>query len=100
MEEPSVDLTLNPAEFKALIIRFPCFHEADPEADATDLMNLVVNAYNSDNLTEEQDMVVELALHLCSEHTQFNLRRALEIWEPEDRAAFAALVTENIVPPA
>lgn len=88
-----MDIEINADQLRATLLTFPCFSDADPQMAASELMELVLNAFNEDNLTEEQDLVVEMFLHLNTGEVEFNLKRALEIWMPEDRDAFIELIS-------
>ena len=89
-EEIEVDTEL----FAEGLVRFPCFESIPKEKSAEEIFDLVFEAYQEENLLEEQDHVVELLLHLQEEDSPFNLSRALEVWSHEDRQAFLELVDE------
>lgn len=86
------EISLNPALFVQAIISFPCFKEAKPDTPADELFEVILEAYKGDNLTEEQDLVVELLLHLQEDTSPFNLKRAKEIWSNEDLKAMHQLL--------
>ena len=90
-----MDLDIDAGLLKAHVLAFPCFCEADPEMTAENLMELIINAYNDDQLTEEQDMVLEFFLHLNFDESQFNLKRSIEIWSTEDLDAFWKIVKDQ-----
>jgi hypothetical protein len=89
-EEIEVDTEL----FAEGLVRFPCFGSVPKEKSSEEIFDLVFEAYQDENLLEEQDHVVELLLHLQEEDSPFNLSRALEVWSHEDRQAFLELVDE------
>lgn len=89
--EVSVDIE----DFVGKLLSFPCFTEANLEKDANDIFQLVVDSYRQDQLTEEQDLVVELLFHLNESSSPFNLKRALEVWTEEDLASFGDLIWEE-----
>jgi hypothetical protein len=88
----NMEISIDSAQFRSLVLSFPCFSEADSEQAPDELLALVLAAFNEDNLTEEQDLVVELVLHLHSPEAQFNLRRSLEVWSKGDKEALARLI--------
>ena len=49
---------------------------------------IVVDAYDQEQLTEEQDLIFEAILYFNNVSDDFNLRRALTIWSPGDFAQF------------
>jgi hypothetical protein len=87
------EINVNPHSFVKGVLRFPCFRDAQSHKDYSALFELIFEAYRQDQLTEEQDLVIELILHLHEETTPFNLKRAREIWSPEDMSAFIQLIT-------
>lgn len=90
VDEIEVDTEL----FTEQLLRFPCFQDAPKEKSPDELFDVVFNAYQDENLTEEQDHVVELLLHLQEEESPFNLSRALEVWSKADRQTFLSLLSE------
>ncbi len=90
IEEIEVDTNL----FAEQALRFPCFHEAPRDKSGDELFDLIFGAYQDENLTEEQDHVVELLLHLQEEESPFHLARAMEVWSHENREAFLTLLQE------
>ena len=92
MKSQPFEIMVKPALLVKTVLAFPCFREANPKEKIKTLFELVMNAYKDDNLTEEQDLVVELVLHLTDGQSPFNLKRALEIWSAKDRAAFIKLI--------
>ena len=66
-----------------------------PISSAESLVNQIMGAFNDDNLTESQEYVVELLLHLSHQDSIFNLNRALAVWSDEDQAAFIAMIRGN-----
>ncbi|MCX6129251.1 MAG: hypothetical protein NTX25_09350 [Proteobacteria bacterium] len=94
-DEESVDeIEVDTELFTEGLLRFPCFLDAPRDRTPDQLFDLVFDAYQEENLLEEQDHVVELLLHLQEEESPFNLNRALEVWSHEDRQAFLVLVDE------
>lgn len=93
MSEDEVEISIDPESFVKLALAFPCFGDARPDSDPTELFNIIMEAYKDDNLSEEQDLVVELVLHLHEESSPFNLRRAVEIWETGDKEVLCKLVS-------
>lgn len=89
-EEIEVDTEL----FASQILRFPCFADVPRDKEADQLFDIVFNAYEDENLTEEQDHAIEFLLHIQEEDSPFNLSRALEVWSREDRQVFLEIVTE------
>ena len=78
--------------FVRMALSFSCFEPAKSYAGEKALFDVILDSYQNDLLSEEQDMVVECLLHLQDENTPFNLNRALSIWEPEDLACFIKLL--------
>jgi len=89
-DEIEVDTEL----FAEHILRFRCFADAPKDKDADDLFDAIFAAYEDENLTEEQDHTVEFLLHIQEEESPFNLSRALEVWNKDDRKTFLTIVTE------
>lgn len=94
--EDSHEIRLNPEHFVKAILLFPCFKEADPHMPTDKLFDIIIDAYRHDNLTEEQDLAVELVLHLHDESTPFNLKRAREIWAAEDKEVLMSLLATDM----
>jgi hypothetical protein len=90
VEEIEIDTEL----FASQVLRFPCFADVPRDKEADQLFDIVFNAYEDENLTEEQDHAVEFLLHIQEEDSPFNLSRALEIWGREDRQVFLEILTE------
>jgi hypothetical protein len=90
VEEIEVDTEL----FASQVLRFPCFADVPRDKDADQLFDIVFNAYEDENLTEEQDQAVEFLLHIQEEDSPFNLSHALEIWAKEDRQVFLEILNE------
>ena len=90
LDEIEVDTEL----FTEQLLRFPSFADAPKDKSPDELFDIVFNAYQDENLSEEQDHVVELLLHLQEEESPFNLSRALEVWNQADRQTFLALLHE------
>ncbi len=90
LDEIEVDTEL----FTEQLLRFPSFADAPKDKAPDELFDIVFNAYQDENLSEEQDHVVELLLHLQEEESPFNLSRALEVWNQADRQTFLALLHE------
>ncbi|MES2745450.1 MAG: hypothetical protein V4655_08480, partial [Bdellovibrionota bacterium] len=76
------------------ILRFSCFSDVPKDKDADDLFDTIFAAYEDENLTEEQDHTVEFLLHIQEEESPFNLSRALEVWNTDDRTLFLSIVKE------
>jgi hypothetical protein len=93
-EEDSEEIEVDTEMFAEGLLRFPCFESVPKEKSAEEIFDLVFEAYQDENLLEEQDHVVELLLHLQDEESPFNLSRALEVWSHDDRQAFLELVDE------
>lgn len=89
-EEIEVDTEL----FASQLLRFPSFADVPRDKEADQLFDIVFNAYEDENLTEEQDHVIEFLLHIQEEDSPFNLSRALEVWGRQDRQVFLEIVTE------
>lgn len=89
-DEIEVDTEL----FAEQLLRFSCFGDAPKDKDADELFDLIFAAYEDENLTEEQDHTVEFLLHIQEEESPFNLSRALEVWNKDDRALFLSIVKE------
>jgi hypothetical protein len=90
LEEIEIDTEL----FAEQLLRFPCFQSAPRDKAPDELFDTVFSAYQDENLTEEQDHVVELLLHLQEEESPFNLSRAMEVWGRDDRQVFITLLKE------
>ena len=90
--DQSFDIVVKPALLVKTALSFPCFSEANPKEKVNTLFDVIIHAYKDDNLTEEQDLVVEFVLHMTDEQTPFNLKRALEVWTVQDRAAFIKII--------
>jgi len=93
-DEDSEEIEVDTEMFAEGLVRFPCFESVPKEKNAEEIFDLVFEAYQDENLLEEQDHVVELLLHLQDEESPFNLSRALEVWSHEDRQSFLELVDE------
>ena len=93
-EDDSEEIEVDTEMFAEGLVRFPCFESVPKEKSAEEIFDLVFEAYQDENLLEEQDHVVELLLHLQDEDSPFNLSRALEVWSHEDRQSFLTLVDE------
>ena len=93
-EEEVEEIQIDTGLFAEQVIRFPCFREIPQQLKNDELFDLVFNAYQDENLTEEQDHVVELLLHLQEEDSPFNLSRALEVWSNDNRLVFLELIQE------
>ena len=94
-QNAELEISIAPEVLIAMALRFPCFGDAKPDSDPDELFEIIMNAYRDDNLSEEQDLVVELILHLHEESSPFNLKRALEVWSTADLAAFQDLIKEQ-----
>ncbi|MBC7531827.1 MAG: hypothetical protein H7318_09630 [Oligoflexus sp.] len=93
-EEEDDEIEVDTELFAEQVLRFSCFSDAPKEKNADDLFDLIFAAYEDENLTEEQDHTVEFLLHIQEEESPFNLSRALEVWNKEDRQLFLSIVTE------
>lgn len=93
-EEEDEEFEVDTEMFSEGLLRFPCFDSVPRDKNAEEIFDLVFDAYQEENLLEEQDHVVELLLHLQDEESPFNLSRALEVWSHEDREAFLELVDD------
>ena len=77
------------------ILEFPTFSDAKSMGiPAEDLLQKISEAYEDDNLTEEQDLAFEAVLYLTQITSEFDLVRAMEIWEDEDHQCFVRLLSE------
>ncbi|MBC7660032.1 MAG: hypothetical protein H7249_10015 [Chitinophagaceae bacterium] len=93
-EEEDDEIEVDTELFAEQVLRFSCFSDAPKGKDADELFDLIFAAYEDENLTEEQDHTVEFLLHIQEEESPFNLSRALEVWNKDDRALFLSLVKE------
>jgi hypothetical protein len=93
-EEEIEEIEIDTALFAEQALRFPCFHEAPRDKPSDELFDIIFSAYQDENLTEEQDHVVELLLHLQEEESPFHLSRAMEVWSHDNREAFLGLLQE------
>lgn len=91
----SFEITLDPKAFVERVLSFPSFKEAKLNRPYHEILDIILDAYRNDNLTEEQDLIVELILHLQDESTPFNLKRAREIWDNQDKKVFIQMMTET-----
>ncbi len=93
-EEELEEIEVDTALFAEQALRFPCFNEAPRDKSGDELFDIIFGAYQDENLTEEQDHVVELLLHLQQEESPFHLSRAMEVWSHDNRKAFLDLLQE------
>ncbi len=93
-EEEEDEIEVDTELFAEQVLRFNCFSDLPKEKDADELFDVIFAAYEDENLTEEQDHTVEFLLHIQEEESPFNLSRALEVWNKEDRRMFLNIVTE------
>mgnify|MGYP001566146492 CR=1 FL=1 len=93
-EEEDDEIEVDTELFAEQILRFSCFSDAPKEKDADDLFDMIFAAYEDENLTEEQDHTVEFLLHIQEEESPFNLSRALEVWNKDDRQLFLSIVKD------
>ena len=93
-EEEEDEIEVDTELFTEQILRFTCFSDAPKDKDADELFDTIFAAYEEENLTEEQDHTVEFLLHIQEEESPFNLSRALEVWNSDDRALFLSIVKE------
>lgn len=93
-EEEEDEIEVDTELFAEQILRFSCFSDVPKDKDADELFDTIFAAYEEENLTEEQDHTVEFLLHIQEEESPFNLSRALEVWNKDDRALFLSIVKE------
>lgn len=93
-EEEEDEIEVDTELFAEQILRFTCFSDVPKDKDADELFDTIFAAYEEENLTEEQDHTVEFLLHIQEEESPFNLSRALEVWNKEDRGLFLSIVKE------
>ncbi len=93
-EEEDDEIEVDTELFAEQVLRFSCFSDAPKDKEADELFDLIFAAYEDENLTEEQDHTVEFLLHIQEEESPFNLSRALEVWNQEDRQMFMSIVKE------
>lgn len=93
-EEEEDEIEVDTELFAEQLLRFSCFSDAPKDKDADELFDTIFAAYEDENLTEEQDHTVEFLLHIQEEESPFNLSRALEVWNKDDRALFLSIVKE------
>ena len=80
-------LDIDQESFVEAALQFPCFSDAKQiDKSTSEVFDAIMGAYRDDNLTEEQDLVVELLFHMQHEDTPFNLNRAVALWSSEDLA--------------
>lgn len=94
-DQDELQITIEYEWFAKHALTFPCFADAPDDTSAESLVNQIMGAFNDDNLTESQEYVVELLLHLSHQDSIFNLNRALAVWSDEDQAAFIAMIRGN-----
>ncbi len=76
------------------LLRFPCFGDAKKmKKSADELLSVIQDAYENENLSEDQDMAFEAVLYFHEIIDQFDLRRALTIWDQGDLAVFEQLTS-------
>ena len=81
------NFAIDEEKFVQSALIFPCFEDAKESRQSTSkTYEIIMKAYQSDDLTEEQDLVVELLFHMQHEGTPFNLKRATALWSEEDIA--------------
>lgn len=74
------------------ILQFPAFSEAKRmNKPLKEIFQIVIDAYEQEQLTEEQDLILECLLYLHSLTEDFDLRRALLVWEEGDLNQFFTL---------
>ncbi len=93
-DEEDDEIEVDTELFAEQILRFSCFSGIPKDKDADELFDTIFAAYEEENLTEEQDHTVEFLLHIQEEESPFNLSRALEVWNKDDRALFLEIVKE------
>ena len=75
-ESDEIEITVDPSFLVTTALLFPCFADAKAMDDHDNLYEIMMSSYSEDNLTEAQDLVMELIFHLCSPEAQFNLHEA------------------------
>lgn len=95
-DDKEISVQIDTERFVREALAFPCFEQAKSYTGDKALFDVIVDSYQNDLLTEQQDMVVECLLHLQDENSPFNLNRSLSIWDSDDLACFKALVSTKI----
>ncbi len=93
-EDDEDEIEVDTELFAEQLLRFSCFSSVPKDKDADELFDMIFAAYEDEELTEEQDHTVEFLLHIQEEESPFNLSRALEVWNKDDRAIFLDIVKE------
>lgn len=83
----------SPNDIADQLLSFPAFFDAKKmKKNAVKIFQIVVDAYEQEQLTEEQDLIFEAMLYLNNVSDEFNLRRAVSIWSPSDFAQFQTVL--------
>ena len=83
----------SPNDIVDQLLSFPAFSDAKKmKINAVKIFQIVVDAYEQEQLTEEQDLIFEAMLYLNNVSDDFNLRRAVSIWSPSDFAQFQTVL--------
>ena len=77
------------------LLRFPCFADAKKmNRTSEETLAIIHEAYEGENLSEDQDMAFETVLYFNKYIDQFDLRRALSVLGPEDLKIFHEMSNE------
>lgn len=77
------------------LLEFPAYVDAKTiDSPPEDLFQLIADAYENDQLTEEQELIFEAMLYLYNLTEEFDLRRAVLIWEDEDFLQFQTALVD------
>lgn len=90
MASENEEFRVDALAFKDFLIAFPCYKDIDRDTAPSELLQIVLDAYDNDQLTEEQELVVDLYIHLHHEEAPFDLKRAFDTWDIQDKKAFTA----------
>lgn len=83
----------SPKDIAHQLLSFAAFSDAKKmKKTALEIFQIVVDAYEQEQLTEEQDLIFEAMLYLNNVSDEFNLRRAVSIWSPTDFAQFQTVL--------
>ena len=78
------------------ILLFPAFADARTlEMTPAEVADLATNAYENDQLSQEQDLILEALLYLASWTEEFHLREAMQVLPDDDFAILMALIQEH-----
>ena len=89
------ELHIDPEFFVQTALQFECFSDANKVKNKDELFTIITEAHANDTLTEAQDHVIELIMHLISEEVPFNLNRALQVWDESDINSFTTIIKEQ-----